>query len=388
MKFFKEHKFVKGLSFALAVILLYKLIDIIPWSLDGVRQLISVLTPMIAGFIIAFLLYIPSEKLERLLKKTSPKNFLNKHSRGISVLAVYIAFLLLIALLIYAIIPVFVENVLNLADNIPTYYGQLSEFASNIITDQDGKLFGVQLDFNDFFNNVLPEAMKSFFKPTDITGLIKDIGLGVVSAVATVFISVIMSVYMVLQRESLINACGKLLGIFMRGRTVSAIHDYLRRVSDVFYNYIYGQLLDALIVSLVFMVVLWVLGVPYAFFFAMLIGLCNLIPYFGAIIGGVVVCLVTLATNGFVTALITAICILVVQQLDGNILQPRIVGKTVGIKPIYVLLAITIGGGFFGFLGVLISVPVVATLRMIALDLVDYTSKKRQLEREAESASE
>ena len=386
MNRFKENRFLKNLSFAAVVILIYKLIDILPWSLDGVRQFIAVISPIIAGFIIAFMLCVPCEKLEKLLKKTGSKNFFNKHSRGFSVLAVYIVFVLIVALLIYAIIPIFVKNVLELADNIPSYYDQISSYV-NDITDQDGKIFGIPVDLKTFFNEDLPAGLKTFFNTSNIPNLIKDIGVGIVSAVASVFISVIMSVYMLLQRESLISACGKILGIFMRGRTVSAIHDYLRRISEIFYNYIYGQLLDALAVSVVFMIVLWIIGVPYAVFFALFIGICNLIPYFGAIIGGVIVCLVTLATKGFTSAIITAVCILVIQQLDGNILQPRIVGKQVGIKPIYVLFAITVGGGFFGFLGILISVPVVATLRMIAIDLIDYTSKKRQIEREAAAAA-
>ena len=141
--------------------------------------------------------------------------------------------------------------------------------------------------------------------------------------------------------------------------------------------------MDAFIVSVLFTVIFAIIGVPYFFFFGILIGVLNLIPYFGAVTGGIVVSVVTLIANGFTPAIITAIIILVVQQLDANILQPRIVGGTVGIRPLYVLAAITVGGGLFGFLGILISVPLMATLRMILMDLVEYTSNKRTAERKA-----
>ncbi len=380
MNSFKENRVLKNLGFAFLVILIYKLVDILPWSLEGVRSLVAIMSPIIVGFIIAFVLCAPANQIELLFKKTKPTNFFNKHSRGFSVFITYILFIIAVALLIYAIIPIFLENIYKIADNSSAYYQQIKEYLVRFI-NEDGMLFGV-INTEELFSKDIPNAIKTFFNTENLMSIFNG-AAAVVSGIASFFISAIISIYMLLQRESLISACGKILGIFVKGRTVSAIHTYLKRIAAIFYNYIYGQLLDALIVIVVFIIIFSIIGIPYGVFFALLLGICNLIPYFGAIIGGIVVVLVTLATMGLTPALITTACILVVQQLDGNILQPRIVGKSVGIKPIYVLAAITVGGGFFGFFGIIISVPVIASLRMIFLDLIEFTQEKRKRKRKA-----
>lgn len=379
MKFFKGDKGRKYLEYLFLIVIaifFYKLIDIIPWSVEGVKAIFGIAAPVIAGFIITFLLHVPALKIEKLLKKT--KGFFAKHARGFSVLLIYLILMALIALLIYAIAPIVTKNVVELAKNVPAYTQQIIDMLKGF-SDENGLILGV-----DVFEtlNKLPEFLINFFSTEKIFSVISG-AYSVGSAIISVILAVIISVYMMLDRDALISTCGKVFGIFMRGKTVSAVHDYLKRISAIFYSYVYSQLLDALIVSVLFTIIFAIIGVPYFFFFGILIGVMNLIPYFGAVIGGVVVSVVTLIANGFTTAIITAILILVVQQLDANILQPRIVGETVGVRPLYVLAAITIGGGLLGFWGILISVPLMATVRMILIDLVEYTSKKRMTERKA-----
>ncbi|MBR5452208.1 MAG: AI-2E family transporter [Clostridia bacterium] len=379
MKFFKGDKGRKYLEYLFLIvisILFYKLIDIIPWSIDGVKAIFSIAAPVISAFIITFLLHVPALKIENLLKKT--KGFFSKHARGISVLAVYLILIVFIALFIYAIIPVLTRNVVELAKNVPGYTERVIAMLRGF-ADENGLIFGF-----DVFGALdkLPKYIVDFFSTERIFSVLSG-AYSVGSTIVSVILTLIISVYMMLDRDSLVSTCGKVMGIFVRGKTVSATHDYLKRISAIFYSYVYSQLLDALIVSVIFTIVFAIIGVPYFFFFGVLIGVMNLIPYFGAIIGGVIVVFVTLITNGLTSALITAILILVVQQLDANILQPRIVGETVGIRPLYVLAAITVGGGLFGFWGVLISVPTMATIRMILIDLVNYTDKKRAAERKA-----
>lgn len=379
MKFFKGDKGKKYLEYLFLIVIaifFYKLIDIIPWSVDGVKAIFGIAAPVIAGFIITFLLHVPALKIEKLLKKTN--GFFSKHSRGISVLIIYLILLLIVALLIYAIIPVLTRNVVELAKNIPAYTEQiidtLKEFA-----DEDGMIFGVNV-FAEL--DKLPEYLMHFFNTENLFSFLSG-AYFVGSKIVSVILTLIISVYMMLDRDSLVASCGKIMGIFAKRKTVSAVHVYLKRISSIFYSYVYSQLLDALLVSVLFTVTFAIIGVPYFFFFGVLIGILNLIPYFGAIIGGAIVVLVTLIANGFTPAIITAVIILVVQQLDANFLQPKIVGETVGIRPLYVLAAITIGGDLFGFIGVLISVPAIATIRMMTLDLVEFTSKKRESESKA-----
>lgn len=380
MKLFKENKkrFSEFLTFAVIVILIYKIIDMLPWSGDGIAFIIGVATPIIAGFIMAFILYIPAQKFEDLFKKT--KGFFCKHARGTAVLLTYIIFVAVIGLLMYAILPIFIENVMNLAKDVPSFGGRIADFL-NRFADEDGRLFS--MDIQKLMNEDVPAAIISFFNVERISDIIGG-AYAVGSAIVTTVLSFIISVYMLLDRDGLIHVCGKICGIGMSSVTVHKVRKYLRKISDIFYSYIYSQLLDSLLVAVVCGIAFSIIGIRYAIFFALLIGLCNLIPYFGAIIGGVVVSLVTWATGGIVLALITAVAIVVIMQIDGNLLQPRIVGKTVGIRPIYVLIAITLGGGFFGFLGVLLGVPTIATVRMMLMDYIDYSAAKRRADESAQ----
>ena len=162
-----------------------------------------------------------------------------------------------------------------------------------------------------------------------------------------------------------------LLGMIIPKERINRLGGVTVRSAHIFYSYIYSQLIDSAIVSVLMTIVFVIIGLPYALLLGILMGLCNIIPYFGSIIGGVGVVLVTLISSGdILKAVIASICIIVVQQLDANLIQPRIVAESVGLKPIYVLLAIMIGSGLFGFVGILISVPVMAVIRMLIVEYI------------------
>ncbi len=375
MTIFKGHrgkKYIEYLLLIIIAILFYKLADVI--KAENIKAILGYASPIIGGVVIAFLLHIPALKIEKLFKKS--KGFFNKHARGFSVFLTYLIALALITLLLYAILPVIFKNLIELIENLPEYSKTVIS-TLNQYADAEGMIYGVNVEE---LLNIIPQKIVSFFDVEKVGAILNGV-YSVGSTIVSLGLSVIISVYIMLDRDQLIHTCGKVCGIFVRGKTVSAFHEYLKRICAIFYSYVYSQLLDAFIVSVIFIIAFYIIGVPYAFFFGFLVGICNLIPYFGAIIGGAIVSIVTLITNGFTTAIITAVVILVLQQIDANILQPKIVGETVGIRPIYVLAAITIGGGLFGFIGILISVPLMASLRMILVDLVEYTSKRRRAER-------
>ena len=144
----------------------------------------------------------------------------------------------------------------------------------------------------------------------------------------------------------------------------------------------YGAILDALLVGAVVSIGLLIFRVPYAVLLGMILGVMNLVPYFGAITGSVIIALITLLTNGLPTAIGVVIYIVVAQQVDANIIQPRIVGDSVGLRPFYVLLSITFFGGLFGFWGVLLGPPLMAVLQMIVRDVYSRRNKKKALAEE------
>lgn len=353
--------------FAAACICFYKALDKLPDVLGAVSTVLSILTPFIIGIIIAFLLYKPAFKLEEQLLKIKWR-VVQKHSRGFSVLICYAVFLVIIATVLYLIIPRIISSLVNLVNNIPSYYEWCMNYLKTI-AGTDGKILGFEI--SGIQKNINLSTILSFFDFGTLTKYATEI-FKATSAVVDLSMAFVVSVYMLLGREHLIKVCGKLFCMVLPRRRVQKLYYYISRSCEIFYNYLYSQLIDAVIVTVLCFVVFSIARLPYALLLALLMGICNLIPYFGAIIGGFGVVFVTLVSTGkLVSAVIALICVVGSQQLDANVLQPRIVSNSVGIRPIYVLLAITICGGLFGFVGILFGVPLFAVIRMLILDYME-----------------
>lgn len=363
---------ITAFFFAAAVIIFKELLTSLPDMWAWAQKFISILSPFISGFAIAFVLYVPCVKIEKLLKKTKEGSFFNRRSRGLSVLAVYILGVAVIAVISALILPWIVQSIINLYENREFYYSKISTFLL-AHCDENGTVFG-------FDPNSVTEALKIEKYLTRINlDQLSSVANGVYqagSAVIEVILAVFSSVYMLSSRETLIHSVGRFLSVFTSRKNVHRFHTYLSKISGIFYTYIYSVLIDALIVAAACTVAFLIIGVDYAPLFGVAVGLANLVPYFGAIISGIVVCLFVSVTNGLLSAVIVAVTVLVIQQIDCNVLQPKIVGNSVGIQPLYTLMAITVGGGLFGFFGILLGVPIAATIQLIVSDLLDMHDRR------------
>lgn len=354
--------------FAVAIIIFYKVVDRLPQVFSAILDVIGVISPFIGGLIIAFVLYKPVFKFEKLLLK-SKKTFLKNHARGISVLGSYCSLILILTLILYLLLPRIFSSAMSLVQNLPTYYNSAVEYVKTL-SGEDGKIFG--FDLNKILNSLSVSNILSYF---DLSAIGKYAGeiFSATGTIINVFMAFVVSVYVLLGRNHLIKVARKILSMVLTKEKVQKLGRYSIRISDIFYSYIYSQLIDAVIVFILCFIIFSIIGVPYGLLLAILMGLCNMIPYFGAIIGGGVTVIVTIITSGnFLKAIIVLACIIVVQQVDANLIQPKIVANSVGLKPIYVLLAIMIGSGLFGFVGMLICVPVMAVIRMIIVDYMKH----------------
>lgn len=372
--------------FAVAVIIFYKVVDRLPQIFSTIFDFLSVLSPLIGGIVIAFVLYKPAHALESVCLK-SKKLFFKKHARGISVLICYSALVLILAVMLYLLLPRIFESTVNLVQNLPAYYNSAVEYIKNAVGPRE-KILGV--DINALLGSFSIKSVLSFFDLSSVGKYAGEIAK-VSGKVINVFMAFVVSVYVLLGRNHLVKVFAKLLSLVIPKEKVIKIKKFTIRATAIFYSYIYSQLVDCVIVSVMLIIVFSIIGLPYALLLAILMGLCNLIPYFGSIIGGVGVVLVTLVSTGdILKAVIALLTIIVVQQLDANIIQPRIVANSVGLKPLYVLIAIMIGSGLFGFVGILISVPVMAVLRMIIVDYMKSLGGKDTflVEKQKELATE
>ena len=376
MKFYQKHKklsiWIMAFFFVAAIILFRELLTSMPTIWKGVKAFLSIISPFIVGFVIAFVLYVPCIKIEGLLKKTKPTNFINKHSRGISVTIVYALALAVISVLLVLIIPWLVRNLIKLYENRDSYYQTIHDFVYSHC-DENGTLFGFNPEpiINIFkFDNYISEI--SLEKLTSVANGVYKVGTTIVDTILAIF----SSVYMLISRDSLIHSVGRFLSLFASKQKVSSLRRYLSKISGIFYSYIYSSIFDSLIVAILMTVALLLLGVDYAPLFGFAIGIANLVPIFGAIVAGVLVALFSAVTDGFWSGVLVGVIILAIQQIDANVLQPRIVGKGVGVQPLYTLIAITVGGGLFGFWGVILGVPIAASLQLILTDIMDEHERK------------
>ena len=211
--------------------------------------------------------------------------------------------------------------------------------------------------------------------------------LNFTTSLLDIFMALIISVYMLLGRESLIRAVKAVAGLVIKPRGMTFCSIYAHKITKIFYSYFYSQAIDACIVGVLATIGLLIARLPNAPVLGMMLGIMNMIPYFGAIIGGVICVLVALLSGNIYGAVFVAIYILAMQQIDGNIIQPRIVSNSVGIKAIYVLLAITIGGGFFGFWGIFLGVPFMAMVQMLVKDFIEYRKRQEEQRISAGTAS-
>lgn len=351
-----------------ALLLLYKLSADISQVGAAIRGIAGMLTPFIVGFALAFLLYGPSSWLEKRFRRFKGKVW-PKLSRPLALTVTYVLLVGVVALVVSLVIPQLITSLTELVRAIPGYV-EAAQARLLELTAAGGLLENFDLtetlgSLYTYTKQLINRLLTTENMLTAVQGV-----LSVTTSVLDVIIAFIVSIYMLAGREKLLRDCKATLSLFMKKERISVLGSYSRRISAIFYNYLYGSLIDALAVGIVVSIGLAIFRVPYAVLLGMLLGLLNMIPYFGAVTGGAFVVLITLLSSNIYTAIGVAVYIVVIQQLDANILQPRVVGGTVGLRPIYVLLAITVFGGLLGFWGVFLGVPIMAVIQLLVKDAI------------------
>lgn len=369
-----------ALLWALAVILIYKLTGDLGGIGSFVSKMVGVLSPFIGGLVIAFLLYRPCNAIEGFFKRRRAR-FWQRPARLWSMLIVYTVFLVIVSLIVAVIVPVLVQAVKGLIDSLPIYYKNIINFIN--AHSGEGEIFE-SVDIKKIFDTAY-QYVVSHLTFTNIVGYVSDI-ISFGGSLLNVLIAFIISLYMLGGRERLLRAVRRLTFAFLPTRAAELTTHYTRTAGDIFTRYIYSMVLDAVIVSVLLIPGMYISRIPYPLAFAVFVGALNIVPFFGAFFGGAVSVLMLVLVGEWGMAIFLLIYILVIQQVDSNLLQPRIFGQSVGLHPIYVLLAVTVGGGLGGFLGILFGVPTMAVLRILLVDLTAYLQKVRRERAEKEEA--
>ena len=372
MKFFQKYsKWIIAFVFACAVIFVYKAFDNLTHILSLIGAVLGALMPFFVGFIIAYILNMPAMRIDRLLKKTK-KQAIVKHSYGISVLITYLLAVLILIILFAAILPALYDNVVEITDRLPGYVGKIETFINKFEILRQLNIIGENgLDLNSAINVLLGDINLSQFG---------HYAHGLISVTSGVFdgvIALIASIYMLIDKDRLIKLCSDALHFVFKLDTAEGIVSHAVKINSIFVNYIYCRLICGVITGIFAGIALSILQVKYALLLAILIALLDMIPYFGSIISCVISVFVALVTGGIWKAVWSAVVLLVIQQIDGNVLGPKIMGDSLEIRPFWIVFAVSFGGGLFGFWGMLISVPVAAAIKVSVAEYVSVREAKR-----------
>ncbi len=360
-------KWAYWFSFAIAVIIVYKTLDNFKEIKVWISNLFSIIMPFIIGIIIAYLLYLPSRKLENLYKKVK---FIKKKARLFSVITVYIIAIIIILLAIRFIVPVISQSIIDLVNNFQNYYSLAMENINSLPSDSIFKSEYV-MGIADEIKNI---DLKEFVNIERLSAYAKG-AINIANGIFDFFVAIIVSVYILLERTEIVKFIKKLTRAVFNKNTYDNINKYFDRTNEIFLKFLASQLLDAIVVGILTSIAMSIMGVKYAVLLGFLIGLSNMIPYFGAIIGVIISIIITLLTGGVSQAIWMAISVIVLQQIDANIINPKIVGDSLKISPLLVIFAVTIGGAYFGILGMFLAVPVVAVIKIVLLDFINLKNR-------------
>ena len=363
-------KWVYWFSLALAIIIVYKFLDNFTAIGLFLSNLVGVLMPFLLGALIAYILYIPCKKVEECYQKTK---FLKKRARGLSIFTVYLIVVIILFILVNVILPPIILSITDLLNNLPGYYNTIRNGISNLPEDS----FLVKINAQEIINKIAQIDFAKYLSIENITGYIKGV-ISVASGIFDVFVTVVISIYVLRERDKIMNFFKRATSSLFKEETYVVMCKYFERTNSIFFNFISGQLIDAVIVGVVTTIAMTIMGVKYAALLGFLIGLFNLIPFFGAIVAVVIAIFITICTGGLSQAIWLAIIVIILQQIDANIINPKIIGDKLKISPILVIFSVTFAGAYFGVLGMFLAVPIAAMLKLAVIDYLDYKAIKNK----------
>lgn len=367
-------------------ILLYLGLTHLPQVRQTVGSVVSVFTPFIAGFVIAYLLNTPVDFFERTVYGRW------KGKRAMSIVTVFLLAIAIITILLQLILPQVGDSIRQLLSNLSAYLSNLNQMAQNLIQrfHLEGEGLTNLVDhYNEFIRSLSTADMvrrATEFLTTSAPELLNfsvAVGNTMVNGVVTTLTAVIASIYMLAGKPRLTLQLKKLIYAAFPEKGARRILEVSGKANQIFVGFINGKLLDSAIIGVLCFLLCSLLKIPYAVLVSVIIGVTNVIPLFGPIIGAVPCIMILLIVNPW-AALRFGILIIALQQFDGNILGPKILGDSTGLSAIWVLVAIVVGGGLFGFPGMLLGVPTFAVLYSLVKEWAERRLEEKGIHAEGE----
>lgn len=335
----------------------------------------SIVVPFVYGFVIAYLLAGPVNYFERrLLRFMDQNSTLKRFKRMVAILLVMVLAFMIIVALLSVVVPQLFDSLLMLINNIQGYITGVEQWAQQIFNELE---IGA---------DVYSEALAAWEKILNTAGTLMVSGMQsvlsvtgqVTSMVLNAFVAVIVAIYLLSSKEVFFAQMKKVLYAFLPEHVVKEVIRIGHMTNRTFNGFINGKIIDSVIIGIICFVCLQLFNMPYALLVSVIIGVTNIIPFFGPFIGAIPSTFIIFIVDP-IKALWFLVFILLLQQFDGNILGPKILGNTTGLPAIWVLFAILIGGGMAGFVGMIIGVPTFAVLYTLFKEYLAYRLEKKGL---------
>ena len=334
-----------------------------PVVLSGLKFILNIVFPFLMGGAIAFILNVPMHFLEEKIfgSERAQKKVVQRIARPLSLALTILLVVGIIVMVMFVVIPELGATILTLGKSIQDFVPKVQEWCEKFFHDNKEVMVwaeSLNMDWQKILNSVI-----EFFKngAGDVLNSTMSAARNLVSAVTTFFIAFVFACYILLQKEKLHVQMKKLLFAYLPKKRVEQALSVCSLTYRTFSNFLTGQCVEALILGTMFFVVMTIIRMPYAMLVGVLIAFTALIPIFGAFIGCAVGAFLILMVDPL-KAVIFVIMFLVLQQIEGNFIYPKVVGNSVGLPSIWVLAAVSIGGSLMGVVGMLVFIPTVSVL--------------------------
>ena len=325
--------------------------------------------PIIVGIAIAFIINVPMKQIERKIfniDKRKHKKFIRLISLTLSVVLIFG----ILGLILFLIIPEVIEAVGQISRNLPSNF--------NWVNDISNKAQELYPGFKDYIKNIDVKNILSTsgIHMGNIVNVVVSFLSSTISKIVMFFFGFIIAIYILADKENLARQTKKLLKAFMPDKVSNEVVRIVKLTNVTFTKFLTGQCLDSALTGFEFFIILSIIKVPYALILGVLFAVTALIPYVGAFITLVVGALLVAVSNP-INALWYTIAFFALQQFDDNFTYPKIVGKSVGLPALWALVAVLIGGSIFGFVGMIISIPISSVLYTLLIEYVNYKIEKK-----------
>ena len=360
---------------------LYRINDV----LSVISKIFNILSPIIYGLAFAYILNPVVHFFERKIVHLTSQKLKNetsarKISRSVSIIITLVIVICFIYILCAMIVPEILNSVINAAANMPEQISNIEIFLNNTFQNENNRLLpdltSIVEKATEVFNNwVQNDFLKS------LNSILSGVTTGVIGfgkELLNIVVGIMVSVYVLMSKETFTGQSKKIIYALFKTRNANWIIRTCRKSNAIFSGFIYGKIIDSLIIGILCFICLYIFKFPYAMLVSVIVGVTNIIPFFGPFIGAVPSAILIFLVDP-IKGLYFILFILVLQQIDGNIIGPKILGDSTGLSAFWVIFSILVGGGLFGFVGMLLGVPVFAVFYFVIGEVLNSVLKARQL---------